>query len=72
MFFSIMVYHRILNVPVLYSRTMLFIRLVYDSVHLLNPNFLSISPPSPPFGKPESVLCVCESVSVSQVSSFVP
>ena len=72
MFFSVMVYYRILNVPVLYCRTMLFICLVYDSLHLLIPNFLSISPPSPPFGKPESVLCVRESVSVSQISSFVP
>ena len=39
MFFSMVVYHRILNtVPVLYSRTLLFIHPMYSSWHLLTPN----------------------------------
>ena len=35
--FSIMVYHRILNI-ILYSRTLFFIRPMYNSWHLLIPN----------------------------------
>ena len=42
-FFSIMVYHRILNIyPVLYSRTLLFIHPIYNNLRLLTPNFQSI------------------------------
>ena len=46
-FFSIMVYHRILN-TVLYaiSRTLLFIHSIYNSLHLLTPNSYSIPPPT--------------------------
>ena len=44
--FSIMVYHRILNIvlPVLYSRTLLFTHYIHNSLHLLIPNSQSISP----------------------------
>ena len=39
MFVSIMFYHRILNiVPVLYSRILLFIHCIYNSLHLLIPD----------------------------------
>ena len=40
-FFSIMVYHRILNIV----RTLLFIHSTYNSLHLLIPNSQSIPPP---------------------------
>ena len=47
-FFSIMVYHRILSrVPVLYSKALLFIHPIYNSLHLLTPNSQS-TPPHPP------------------------
>ena len=39
-----MVYRRILN-TVLYTRTLLFIRPIYNSFHLLIPNSHSIPPP---------------------------
>ena len=44
----------------------------YNSFHLLTPNSQSFPPP-PPFslGNHKSVLYVCESVSVSQINSFV-
>ena len=38
-FFSIMVYDRVLNiVPTLYSRTLLIIHHIYNSLHLLSSN----------------------------------
>ena len=43
-FFSLIVYHRILNTLVLYSKTLFFIHLVYNGLHLLIPNFQSIPP----------------------------
>ena len=51
--------------PVLYSRTLLFTHRICNSVYLLIPNSQSI-PPSPlfPLGNHQSVLYVCESVSV--------
>ena len=61
-----MLYHRILNiVPMRYSRTLLFIHPVYNSLHLLISNSQSV--PSLPYtsGNHKSVLYVCESVSVS-------
>ena len=46
-FFSIMVYHRILNiVPVLYSGALLFIHPIYNSLHLLISDSHA-TPPSP-------------------------
>ena len=45
-FFSIMVYHKTLNI-VLYSRTLLFIHFLYNSLHLLIPNSQSFPPPTP-------------------------
>ena len=66
-----MVYHRILNVvPTLYSRTLLFIHPIYNSLPLLIPNSHSILP-SPALWQTQCVLCVCKSVSVSYLSSFV-
>ena len=48
MLFSTVVYHRILNiVPVLYSRTLLFIHLICNSLRLLTPNSQCF-PPLPP------------------------
>ena len=50
LFFSIMAYHRILNIQshVLYNRTLLFIHSIYTSFSLLLPTSHSI-PPSTPF-----------------------
>ena len=43
--FSIMIYYRMLNIVlVLYSKTLLFICFIYNSLHLLIPNSQSISP----------------------------
>ena len=54
----------LIQFPVLHSRT-LFIHPTYNSLHLLIPNSQPIpSPPAPPW-QPQSVLYVCESVSVS-------
>ena len=65
-----MVYHRILNVvPMLDSRTLLFIHPIYNSLHLLIPNSHSILS-SPALWQTQSVPCVCKSVSVSYLSSF--
>ena len=51
--------------PVLCSRTLLFIRPIYSSLRLLNPNSRSIPPPHPlPLGNHKSVLYVYQSVSV--------
>ena len=69
-FFSITVYHKILNrFPILYTRTLLFISSLSNRLHLLTPNSQS-SPPHPPLVT-MSLLYVCESVSVSQVRSSV-
>ena len=66
-FFSIMVYHRILSiVPLLCSMALLFIHSVYNSMHLLIPHSQSFPPPPP--GNHEPVLYVCESV--SSITSF--
>ena len=67
-FFSMIVYHRILNVVpcAVYNRTLLFIHSIYSRIYLLTPDSRSI--PFPlylPLGKHRSVLFVCESVSVS-------
>ena len=67
-----MVYHRIfvivscaIQLPVLYSWTLLFIHPIYISLHLLIPNSQSI-PPSPPLpsGNHKSVVYICQSISV--------
>ena len=56
--------------PVLYSGTLLFIRSIYNSLHLLIPISQSILLLlSLPLGNHRSVLYVCEFVSVSQISS---
>ena len=62
-FFSNMVYHRILNImPLFYSRTLLFICPIYSNLHLLTPNSQS-TPPQHPFShgnrKPVACLWVC-------------
>ena len=58
--------------PVLYSRTLLFIHSTCNSLHLPTPNFQSIPLPPPlPLGNHKSVLYICQSVSVSQVCSYV-
>ena len=64
-FFSIMVYHRILNiVPCLLSKTLLFIHYIYTSFHPLTPN--SHFDPLPSSLATTSLFSyVCESVSVS-------
>ena len=58
----LMVYHRVWNIPVLYSRHLLFIHSVYNSLHLLtqtpNPSF-----PHPPSTLANTTLFVRESVS---------
>ena len=52
--------------PVLYSRILLFVHSICNSLHLLTPNFQSIPPTSRlPCGNHKSVLYVCESISVS-------
>ena len=63
-FFSIMVYHRMLNI-VLYSRTLLSIHFLCNSLYLLIPNSQSFPPLSPlPLGNCTSVLYFCESIFV--------
>ena len=48
-FFSITVYHRTLNIVLmLYSRILLLIPFMYDSLHLLTPASQSIPPQLPP------------------------
>ena len=69
-FFSIMFYQKILNIPVLYSRAF-FIHPVCNSLHLLIPNSQSLLPRPLPLGNHKSALYVCKSVSVLQRSSFV-
>ena len=52
-FFSIVVYHRIwIEFPVLYSRTLLFIHLMYNSLRPLIPYSQFILPPTPA-GQPQ-------------------
>ena len=55
-FFSIMAYHRIVNIvfPMLYSRILLFIHSIYSSLHLLIPNSQSFPPLLPPLGNHKS------------------
>ena len=56
----------------LYSRALLFIHPIYDSLHLLTPNFQSIPPPLLLcLRNHKSLLHVCESLSVSQICSFM-
>ena len=56
-FFSIMVYHRVLNIVlILYSRTLLFIHLMYSSLHLLIPNSVHPSSTQLPFNSHKSFL----------------
>ena len=63
--FSIMVYPRILEFTVLYSRTLLFIHSLYNGLHLLIPNSQSMSLlPLLSLGNHKSLLCVNESISV--------
>ena len=50
--------------PLLYSRTLLFIYSIYNSLHLLISNCQSIFPYPLPLGSHRSFLYVCESVSV--------
>ena len=60
-----MVYHRILNIPVLYSRTLLFINSIYNDLHLLTPNSQYVFPSPPfPFGNHKFIFYVSESLSV--------
>ena len=60
-----MVYLQILNIVVLYSKTLLFIHPICNSLHLLTPNSQCIPPPPPlPLGNQKSDLYVCDSVSV--------
>ena len=64
-FFSIIVYHRILNiVPCAACRILLFLHPMYNSLHLLIPNSQSNPPPalSPLATNPKSVPYVCNSV----------
>ena len=70
--YSILVYHRILNiVPVLYSRTLLFIHPGYIGLHLLIPNSQSNPPLLPlPLGNHKSGFHVCKSVFCS-VNQFI-
>ena len=63
--FSIMLYPRILEFTVLYSRTLLFIHSLYNGLHLLIPNSQSMPlPPLLSLGNHKSLLCVNESISV--------
>ena len=64
-FFSIMVYHRILPiVPCASCSTLLFAHPMYNSLHLLIPNSQSLPPPalSPLATNHKSVLYVCNNV----------
>ena len=62
----------LIQFSVLYSRTLLFIHSIYNSLHLLISNSQPILfPPRLLLGNHKSVLYVCESASDSQISSFV-
>ena len=55
MFFSIMIYHRILNIVlVLYNRTLMFIHFAYSSLPLMIPNSQSI-----PHQLPQPLATIC-------------
>ena len=63
-----------IQLPVLYSGNLLFISSVCISLHMPIPNSQSIpcsTHPLPHLGNHKSVLYVHESVSISQISSFV-
>ena len=56
----------------LYSRTLLSIHPMYNSLHLLTPKSHSMTPtPFLSLGNHKSVLYVCESVSVLEINAFV-
>ena len=60
-FFSIIIYHRILKVVLCsYSRTLLLIHPTYNSLHLLIPKFQSFPPHSSSPLATKSVFSVCE------------
>ena len=69
-FFSIMVYHRILNMAPCARGTLLSSHSLYNSLHLLILNSQSTLPPPSPhlLGNYSPVLYVCESVSITQIS----
>ena len=68
MFFSIMIYHRILNtVLMLSNRTLMFIHFAYSSLPLMIPNSQSI-----PHRLPQPLTTICLfSMSVSFIDKFV-
>ena len=74
-FFSIRVYHRIIQFPVLYSRTLLFIHPIYNSLPLLIPDSQSFPPtPSSPlattslFSMSVSLFLFCRQVHLCHIS----
>ena len=67
-----MIYDRIVTtIPLLYSRALLFIHSIYNSLQLLTPNS-QFFPASTSLGNHKSILYVCESVSVLEIGSLVP
>ena len=69
--FSIMVYHRILNMVLCAMQDLVVIHSIYNSLHLVTPTSQSIPALVPSFLPTQSVLCVCESVSISWIGAFV-
>ena len=57
---------------VLYSRSLLAIYFIYSSVYMSIPTFQLIPSPDSPPGSHKFVFYICNSISVLQVSSFVP
>ena len=57
--------------PVLYNRSSLIICFTYSSVNIANLKLIIDPSSSLPFGKHRFVFCVCESISVFYISSFV-
>ena len=69
--FSIMFYHRILNIVLCAMQDLVVIHSVYNSLYLVTPTSQSIPAPVPSSLTAQSVLCVCESVSISWIGAFV-
>ena len=69
LFFSIMLITRYwIQFPVVYSWTLLFIHIIYNSLHLLILNSQYFPPLALLLSNHKSILCMCESVSVFFVS----
>ena len=72
--FSIVVYYRVFNVAPcpIYSRTLLLIHPICNSLYLLIPNSQPILPHPRSLLVTTNLFSVCDSISISEMGSFVP